>query len=105
MDNYYINEFFEGLNLKLFGSLDKMINCKNLLDNLNVNMDAKNQEQFRGINLMLFVKVIAFDNFKQKIIIITNMKADYLENNYQKESNKPLTRSLISWLSFCSESH
>ena len=31
---------------------------------------------------MLFDKVIAFDNFKQKIIVITNMKTDDLENNY-----------------------
>jgi len=34
--------------------------------------------------LMLFDKVIAFDNFRQKIIIIVNMKTDDLENNYQK---------------------
>ncbi len=49
-----------------------------------LNLDAENQDQFKDIDLMLFDKVIAFDNFKQKIVIIVNMKTDDLENNYQK---------------------
>ncbi len=49
-----------------------------------LNLDAKNEDQFKDIDLMLFDKVIAFDNFKQKIIIISNMKTDDLENNYKK---------------------
>ena len=49
-----------------------------------LNLDAENQDQFKDIDLMLFDKVIAFDNFRQKIIIITNMKTDDLENNYEK---------------------
>ena len=49
-----------------------------------LNLDAENQDQFKDIDLMLFDKVIAFDNFKQKIILITNMKTDDLEANYQK---------------------
>ncbi|MDO5810235.1 MAG: anthranilate synthase component I [Methanobrevibacter sp.] len=49
-----------------------------------LNLDAENQDQFKDIDLMLFDKVIAFDNFKQKIILITNMKTDDLETNYQK---------------------
>ena len=48
-----------------------------------LDLDAKNQDQFKDIDLMLFDKVIAFDNFKQKIIIISNMKTDDLENNYE----------------------
>ena len=48
-----------------------------------LDLDAKNQDQFKDIDLMLFDKVIAFDNFKQKIIIIANMKTDDLENNYE----------------------
>ena len=47
-------------------------------------LDAENQDQFKDIDLMLFDKVIAFDNYKQKIIIIVNMKTDDLENNYRK---------------------
>lgn len=49
-----------------------------------LNLDAKNEDQFKDIDLMLFDKVIAFDNFRQKIIIISNMKTDDLENNYKK---------------------
>lgn len=49
-----------------------------------LNLDAENQDQFKDIDLMLFDKVIAFDNFKQKIILISNIKTDDLENNYQK---------------------
>ena len=49
-----------------------------------LNLDAENQDCFKDIDLMLFDKVIAFDNFKQKIMIIVNMKCDDLEANYQK---------------------
>ena len=49
-----------------------------------LNLDAENQDQFKDIDLMLFDKVIAFDNFRQKIILIANMKTDDLENNYKK---------------------
>lgn len=49
-----------------------------------LNLDAENQDQFKDIDIMLFDKVIAFDNFKQKIILISNIKTDDLENNYKK---------------------
>lgn len=49
-----------------------------------LNLDAENQDQFKDIDLMLFDKLIAFDNFKQKIILISNMKTDDLENNYKE---------------------
>ena len=49
-----------------------------------LNLDAENQDQFKDIDLMLFDKVIAFDNFKQKIILISNIKTNDLENNYKK---------------------
>ncbi|MBE6492662.1 MAG: anthranilate synthase component I, partial [Methanobrevibacter sp.] len=49
-----------------------------------LNLDAENQDQFKDIDLMLFDKVIAFDNFRQKIIIISNIKTDDLENNYKR---------------------
>lgn len=47
-------------------------------------LDAENQDQFKDIDLMLFDKVISFDNFKQKIVLIVNMKTDNLEENYHK---------------------
>ena len=49
-----------------------------------LNLDAEDQDKFKDIDLMLFDKVIAFDNFKQKIILIDNIKTDDLENNYKK---------------------
>lgn len=47
-------------------------------------LDAKDEEGFRDVDLMLFDKVIAFDNLAQKIILIVNIKTDELEENYQK---------------------
>ena len=53
-----------------------------------LNLDAENQDQFKDIDLMLFDKVIAFDNFRQKIVIITNIKTDDVEGNYEKASQE-----------------
>lgn len=47
-------------------------------------LNAKDEEGFKDVDLMLFNKVIAFDNFKQKIILIINVKTDNLETNYNK---------------------
>ncbi|WP_298523552.1 anthranilate synthase component I family protein, partial [uncultured Methanobrevibacter sp.] len=49
-----------------------------------LNLDAENQDQFKDIDLMLFDKVIAFDNFRQKIILISNMKTDDLKYGYDE---------------------
>ncbi len=42
-----------------------------------LNLDAKDSENFKDFDLMLFDKVIAFDNLKQKIILIVNMDEEY----------------------------
>ncbi len=47
-------------------------------------LDALDEEGFKDVDLMLFDKVIAFDNIHQKIILITNIKTDDLEENYRK---------------------
>lgn len=49
-----------------------------------LNLDAEDEENFKDVDLMLFDKVIAFDNLKQKIIFIVNMKTDAPEENYKK---------------------
>lgn len=41
-------------------------------------------EQFRDVDLMLFDKIITFDNIRQKIILIANMALDDPETNYKK---------------------
>ena len=52
-------------------------------------LDAENQDAFKDVDLMLFDKVIAFDNFKQKINVIVNMELDSrdeesIEISYEK---------------------
>lgn len=45
---------------------------------------VEDSEAFKDMDLMLFDKVIAFDNISQKIILIVNMKIDNVEINYNK---------------------
>ena len=47
-------------------------------------LDAKDEEGFQDVNLMLFHKVIAFDNYRQKLILILNIKTEDLEINYHR---------------------
>ena len=49
-----------------------------------LNLDAKDEERFKDVALMLFDKVIAFDNIHQKIVLITNISTSDLENEYAK---------------------
>lgn len=49
-----------------------------------LNLDADDQEGFKDVDLMLFDKVIAFDNYHQKIFVIANAKTDHLEEEYQR---------------------
>ena len=46
--------------------------------------DALDTEDFKDVDLMLFDKVIAFDNFRQKIILIVNMPLTDVEVGYNK---------------------
>lgn len=45
-------------------------------------LDAEDEENFKDIDLMLFDKVIAFDNIRQKIILITNIPARNIDEGY-----------------------
>ena len=45
---------------------------------------AEDTEDFKDCDLMLFDKVIAFDNLKQKIILIVNIRLDDVEGEYEK---------------------
>lgn len=53
-----------------------------------LHLDAKDEEGFKDVDLMLFDKVIAFDHFKQKIILIVNARTEYLEIEYNKAVNE-----------------
>ncbi|MFI3225968.1 MAG: anthranilate synthase component I [Clostridia bacterium] len=47
-------------------------------------LDAKDEESFKDVDLMLFDKVIAFDNYRQKVVLIVNIKTDDIETAYNK---------------------
>lgn len=47
-------------------------------------LDAKDEEGFKDVDLMLFDKVIVFDNLRQKIVIIVNAKTEDLDEEYAK---------------------
>lgn len=49
-----------------------------------VNVDVTDTENFKDVDLMLFDKVIAFDNTRQKIVLIANMRLDDIESEYNK---------------------
>ncbi len=57
---------------------------------------VEDNEKFRDVDLMLFDKVIAFDNIRQKIILIVNMALDHPETNYGKAVSE--LRQLIDLL-------
>jgi len=47
-------------------------------------LDAVDEERFNDVDLMLFDKVIAFDNYRQKVILIVNINAQNIESEYEK---------------------
>ena len=49
-----------------------------------VRRDVSDTEEFNDMDLMLFDKVIALDNFRQKIILIVNMPLNDAEAEYDK---------------------
>ncbi len=49
-----------------------------------LNLDAEDEEHFKDVDLMLFDKVIAFDNIHQKIMLITNISSRDIDSEYAK---------------------
>lgn len=49
-----------------------------------VKCDVEDTEEFKDVDLMLFDKVIAFDNVRQKLILIVNMPLEDVEVGYNK---------------------
>ena len=52
-------------------------------------LDANDEEHFKDVDLMLFDKVIAFDNIRQKIMLITNISSSDIDKEYA-EAEKQL---------------
>lgn len=53
-----------------------------------LNLDTDDEEGFKDVDLMLFDKVIAFDNVKQKIYVIVNVKTENLEIEHEKATDE-----------------
>lgn len=53
-----------------------------------LHLHARDEEKFQDVDLMLFDKVIAFDHYRQKMILIVNIKTDDIEAAYQKAENQ-----------------
>ncbi len=49
-----------------------------------LNIDADDEEGFKDVDLMLFDKVIAVDNLRQKIVVIVNAKTERIEQEYER---------------------
>jgi len=47
-------------------------------------LDSYDEERFNDVDLMLFDKLICFDHYKQKVILIVNIKTDNPQNEYNK---------------------
>lgn len=64
---------------------------------MRVNKERK--AEFADVDLMLFVKLIAFDYLKQKIFLIVNVKTDNAAINYDKAERRRFVpaRLLTSW--------
>ncbi|SFC27453.1 anthranilate synthase component I [Butyrivibrio sp. YAB3001] len=53
-----------------------------------VRVETQDIEQFKDVDIMLFDKVIAFDNVCQKIFFIKNIRLDNPEENYKKAAEE-----------------
>ena len=49
-----------------------------------LNLNANDEESFKDVDLMLFDKVVVFDNYRQKLILIVNVKTDDIATAYHK---------------------
>jgi anthranilate synthase component 1 len=59
-------------------------------------LDADDQENFQDVDLMLFDRVIAFDNIRNKIILIVNVPCKDIESGYRRgEKELKAMRELI----------
>lgn len=47
-------------------------------------LNARDEEGFKDVDLMLFDKVIVFDHFRQKMLLIANVRCTDLETEYQR---------------------
>jgi anthranilate synthase component 1 len=51
-------------------------------------LDAADEERFNDVDLMLFDQVIAFDHYRQKVVLIANINTGDIENEYAKGKSR-----------------
>ena len=51
-------------------------------------LEDREQQDFRDMDLMLFDQVIVFDHFRQKVLLITGVMIDDIENSYEAAVKK-----------------
>lgn len=51
-------------------------------------LDAKDDEGFKDVDLMLFDEVICFDHFRQKILLIVNVDAHDIRRDYKRKCDR-----------------
>jgi len=56
-----------------------------------LNLNAKDTEGFKDVDLLLFDKLIVFDNFTQKLMLIYNIRLDDPAVNYEKAKHELLS--------------
>ncbi|MCH5275570.1 MAG: anthranilate synthase component I [Lachnospiraceae bacterium] len=49
-----------------------------------LDLDARDSEQFQDVNLMLFDKLVCFDNYQQKIFLILNLRTEEMEQDCEQ---------------------
>ena len=49
-----------------------------------LDLNADDEESFKDVDLMLFDKIVVFDNYRQKLILIVNVKTDDIATAYHK---------------------
>ena len=49
-----------------------------------LNLDAEDTEGFKDVDVMLFDKVIAFDNLRHNIVVIANARMENIEEEHKR---------------------
>ncbi len=49
-----------------------------------LNLDAEDSEGFNDVDVMMFDRLICFDNYRQKIILIVNISLEHYETEYNR---------------------
>ncbi|MBQ9437288.1 MAG: anthranilate synthase component I family protein [Lachnospiraceae bacterium] len=60
-------------------------------------LDAKDDDGFQDMDLMLFDKVFAFDNLRQKLLLIANVDLSHLDESYEQASVLIEKMEQIAW--------